>query len=171
MIKCNNNEEEEEEEEDGDDDDDDDRIMTSWLTSITWEAQPTPWTKALLNTWFDADSLFCLDSPADDTVCSLPCWGCDLDTDGGLSDILCCAWVGVLGFGHEGLLERCAVWRVLATVPSYESKDVLTGAIVLGDVTAAGLKESKHHFTKKSTACIICQTSGFKYTLPGPPRS
>ena len=33
-------------------------------------------------------------------------------------------------------LEYRVVWSVLATVPSYDSKDVLTGAMLLGDVTA-----------------------------------
>ena len=38
--------------------------------------------------------------------------------------------------------DGLVLWKVLATVPSKESKDVLTGAMVLGDVTVMFSRES-----------------------------
>ena len=38
--------------------------------------------------------------------------------------------------------DGLVLWKVLTIVPSKESKDVLTGAMVLGDVTVTFSKES-----------------------------
>ena len=106
-----------------------------FLFELTWEAHPTPWTKTLFTTWDDDDEID--PSLVASLVVSWLCWILPF-SDGDLStfsddsspqdcDRLPSLWSL---YAADGLV----LWNTLATVPSKDSREVLTGATVLGDV-------------------------------------
>ena len=112
-----------------------DLLGLMFLFELTWEAHPTPWTKTLFITWDDDDEID--PSLLVSLVVSWLCWilpfsDVDLAAFSDDSSSQDCDRLPSLWSLHA--VDDLVLWNTLATVPSNDSREVLTGATVLGDV-------------------------------------